>query len=141
MASRPLTEAGFFVLLALLDEPRHGYGIKQEAAELSGQRLDLRVGTLYGVLDRLSAEGLVDHDRDEVHQGRLRRYYRLTRDGEQALEAESARMAANVRAAEQRLTGRWPADESAPAKPVRPAAPVTPSAPRRARPAGAGGAA
>ncbi|MFJ2214654.1 PadR family transcriptional regulator [Streptomyces sp. NPDC101062] len=108
MASRPLTEAGFFVLLALTDEPRHGYGIKQEAAELSGHRVDLRVGTLYGVLDRLTGDGLTEHDHDEVHKGRLRRYYRLTPQGERALEAEQARMAANVRAAERRLTDRRP---------------------------------
>ncbi|UQA91978.1 PadR family transcriptional regulator [Streptomyces halobius] len=129
MASKPLTEAVFFVLLALLDEPRHGYGIKQEAAALSDQRVDLRVGTLYGVLDRLTAEGLVEHDRNEVHQGRLRRYYRLTGDGTRALEAEKARMAANVRVAEQRLTGSG-SDVDAPA---------APKSRGRARPAGAGG--
>ncbi|WP_432092759.1 PadR family transcriptional regulator [Streptomyces sp. bgisy100] len=129
MASRPLTEAGFFVLLALLDGPRHGYGIKQEAAELSDGRVEMRVGTLYGVLDRLTGEELVEHDHDEVHQGRLRRYYRLTESGTEALEAEKARMAANVRAAEERLTGHRPPKAPSP----RPSG--------RTRPAGAGGAA
>ncbi|MEU6084691.1 PadR family transcriptional regulator [Streptomyces sp. NPDC047108] len=131
MASKPLTEPVFFVLLALHDAPRHGYGIKQEAAELSDGRVDLRVGTLYGVLDRLTAEALVEHDHDEVHQGRLRRYYRLTSDGRRALAVENARMAANVRAAEQRLTGS-PATDT-------PATPTAPPSRGRTRPAGAGG--
>ncbi|MEV6318871.1 PadR family transcriptional regulator [Streptomyces sp. NPDC051776] len=131
MALKPLTEPVFFVLLALHDAPRHGYGIKQEAAELSDGRVDLRVGTLYGVLDRLTADELVEHDHDEVHQGRLRRYYRLTLEGRRALEAENARMAANVQAAEQRLTGS-PAAGAA-------AAPAPPTSRGRARPAGAGG--
>ena len=41
----------------------------------------LKIGSLYGVLDRLAAEGLIEPDREEAHHGRLRRYYRLTRDG------------------------------------------------------------
>lgn len=118
MVSRPISEAVFFVLLSLLDEPRHGYGIKQATAELSEQRVDLRVGTLYGVLDRLSGDGLVEHDHDEVQQGRLRRYYRLTESGKQALRAESARMSANVRAAEPRLTEPRPGDAAGRARPA-----------------------
>jgi DNA-binding PadR family transcriptional regulator len=49
---------------------------------------------------------LVVPDRDEVHQGRLRRYYRLTDAGGRALAAEAARQAANARAASERLR-RW----------------------------------
>ncbi|MBL1097692.1 PadR family transcriptional regulator [Streptomyces coffeae] len=134
MALKPLTEPVFFVLLALHDAPRHGYGIKQEAAELSDGRVDLRVGTLYGVLDRLTADGLVEHDHDEVHRGRLRRYYRLTSDGRRALEAENARMAANVRAAERRLTGSPPIEA-----PTAPTTSTSSTSRGRTRPAGAGG--
>ena len=53
MATRPMTEAAFFVLTALAGGPCHGYGIVNEVKELSQGRVDLRVGTLYGVLDRL----------------------------------------------------------------------------------------
>ncbi|MFI7110127.1 PadR family transcriptional regulator [Nonomuraea sp. NPDC050227] len=48
----------------------------------SGERVRLRAGTLYAALDRLHAEGLVAADREEVVDGRARRYYRLTSDGE-----------------------------------------------------------
>ena len=47
-----------------------------EVAELSGGRVRLKIGGLYGVLDRLAAEGLIEPDREEAHDGRLRRYYR-----------------------------------------------------------------
>jgi DNA-binding PadR family transcriptional regulator len=101
--SRGLTEPAFFVLAALVDAPRHGYGIIGEVAKLSKDRVRLKVGTLYGVLDRLVGEGLVALDRDEVAQGRLRRYYRLTDAGHASLAAETARLAANARAASARL--------------------------------------
>jgi PadR family transcriptional regulator, regulatory protein PadR len=104
-----MTEPAFFVLTALADMPRHGYGLVREVHELSEGRVRLRVGTLYGVLGRLVGEGLVEPDREEVAQGRLRRYYRLTEAGRGALAAEASRQAANARVASRRLTAR-PAD-------------------------------
>ncbi|MER8007933.1 MULTISPECIES: PadR family transcriptional regulator [unclassified Streptomyces] len=98
-----MTQAAFFVLTALADQPRHGYGILREVEELSGGDVQLRVGTLYGVLDRLTADGLIALDREEVHDGRLRRYYRVTDDGTRALAAEAERMAAGASAARQRI--------------------------------------
>lgn len=101
-----MTEPMFLALTALVDEPRHGYGIVQEVERLSGGKVQLKIGTLYGVLDRLAAEHLVELDREEVQQGRLRRYYRLTDQGAGALEQEAARLAANVRTATERLGAR-----------------------------------
>jgi DNA-binding PadR family transcriptional regulator len=98
-----LTEPAFFVLTSLVDEPRHGYGIVGTVADLSGGRVRLKVGTLYGVLDRLASEGLVEPDREEVASGRLRRYYRLTEAGRGALSAEADRQAANAQVASARL--------------------------------------
>ena len=69
-------------------------------------RVRLKVGTLYGVLDRLADQGLVELDHEEVQQGRLRRYYRLTEPGSRALAAEAERQAANARAAARRLRVR-----------------------------------
>ncbi|MEV6602073.1 PadR family transcriptional regulator [Actinoplanes sp. NPDC051346] len=104
-----MTEPAFFVLTALVDVPRHGYGIVGEVAELSEGRVSLKIGTLYGVLDRLAGEDLVELDREEPHKGRLRRYYRLTDRGRRALTAEAARQAANAKAASQRLAAHRPA--------------------------------
>jgi DNA-binding PadR family transcriptional regulator len=98
-----MTEPAFFVLTALTSGPLHGYGILGEVAELSSGRLDLKIGTLYGVLDRLVSERLVERDHEEVQQGRLRRYFRLTGAGRQALAAEAQRQAVNARIATGRL--------------------------------------
>ena len=98
-----MTEPSFFVLAALAGGPLHGYAIVGEVDELSASRVKLKIGSLYGVLDRLVAEGQVELDREEVHNGRLRRYYRITNGGVHALRAEAARQAANVRLANGRI--------------------------------------
>jgi len=98
-----ITEPAFFVLTALVGEPRHGYGIVGEVDALSSGRVHLKIGSLYGILDRLVAEGLVELDREEPHHGRLRRYYRITSGGLDAVRAETTRLAANARAADRRL--------------------------------------
>jgi PadR family transcriptional regulator, regulatory protein PadR len=103
MAAKPMTGQAFFVLTALADGPRHGYGIVREVAELSQDRVRLKIGSLYGVLDRLAADGLIEPDRDEAHDGRLRRYYRLTRDGRSALAGEAELRAATARVVRIRL--------------------------------------
>jgi DNA-binding PadR family transcriptional regulator len=107
-----MTEPAFFVLTALVGEPRHGYGIVSEVDALSAGRVQLKIGSLYGVLDRLVSEGLVELDREEPHQGRLRRYYRITSGGLDAVRAETRRMAANARAADRRLKALQPRLES-----------------------------
>jgi PadR family transcriptional regulator, regulatory protein PadR len=109
VTNKALTEPAFYVLTALAGGPRHGYGILAEVDEFSGGRVRLKIGTLYGVLDRLVGDGLVEFDREEVQQGRLRRYYRLTELGGQRLAAEAERQAANARAASRRLRSWRPA--------------------------------
>jgi PadR family transcriptional regulator len=103
MAAKPMTGQAFFVLTALADGPRHGYGIVGEVAELSRGRVRLKIGSLYGVLDRLAGEGLIEPDREEAHDGRLRRYYRLTRNGRRALADEAQLRAATARVVRARL--------------------------------------
>jgi PadR family transcriptional regulator, regulatory protein PadR len=98
-----MTGQAFFVLTALADGPRHGYGIVGEVAELSEGRVRLKIGGLYGVLDRLTAEGLIEPDREEAHDGRLRRYYRLTRAGRSALADEAELRSATARVVRARL--------------------------------------
>ncbi|NJP35893.1 PadR family transcriptional regulator [Micromonospora sp. HSS6-12] len=109
---KPLQEPTFWILTALAGEPMHGYGIVSDVAALSGGRLALRPGTLYGTLDRPTDEGLVEPDRQEVVDGRLRRYYRLTGTGRSVLAAETERPRRNVAAATRRLqacpTGTFP---------------------------------
>ena len=103
MNIRPMQEATFLILTALAEGTQHGYGIISEVAGISGGRVQLRAGTLYTALDRLRADGLIEVDREEVVDNRLRRYYRLTPVGGRRLAAEAARMQANATAALKRL--------------------------------------
>ena len=112
-----MTPTAFFVLVALTDEPRHGYGILQEVDSLSEGRVQLRIGSLYGVLDRLTEDELIELDREEAHQGRLRRYYRLTDAGESALSEEAERMAEGARTAARRVAARRPSEGGGQARP------------------------
>jgi DNA-binding PadR family transcriptional regulator len=102
----PLREPTFLILTALAGEPMHGYGLIGEVASLSGGRVSLRPGTLYGALDRLVDAGLVEVEREEVVSGRERRYYRLSSAGDAVLSAETERLRGNVEAATSRLRAR-----------------------------------
>jgi DNA-binding PadR family transcriptional regulator len=101
-----LSEQAFLILAALADQPRHGYGLVTEVASMSDGRVRLRASTLYAALDRLATRGMVAPDRDEVDNGRLRRYYRLTDAGAAAVRAETERMGTQIRAAKKRLARR-----------------------------------
>jgi PadR family transcriptional regulator len=98
-----MQEATFMILTALADGAQHGYGIIGEVADISEGRVRLRAGTLYAALDRLKGDGLIDVDREEIVDNRLRRYYRLTPEGGRSLAAEADRLQANARAALKRL--------------------------------------
>ena len=98
-----MQEATFLILTALADGSQHGYGIIAGVQEMSGGRVRLRAGTLYTALDRLRADGLIEVDREEIVEGRLRRYHRLTHDGTRRLAAGAARLQANATAALTRL--------------------------------------
>lgn len=83
----PMTEAMYYVLLAL-SKPAHGYQLMTEIREISGGRLEMGPGTLYGVLTRLLKENLLKLKQDD---GR-RKTYELTEQGKAALQAEYQRL-------------------------------------------------
>lgn len=101
-----MQEPTFLILTALVAEPLHGYALISEIERASDGRVRLRVGTLYAALDRLTHEGLVAVESEEVVSGRLRRTYRVTGDGATALAAEAERMASLARRARTRLRRR-----------------------------------
>ena len=53
-----LTESTYYILLSLY-HPQHGYGIMQETQQLSGGRVRLAAGTLYGALNALCEKGWI----------------------------------------------------------------------------------
>ncbi len=107
--TKPLQEPTFLVLTALLEQSQHGYALLADVERLSQGRVRLRVGTLYAALDRLTREGLVAVESEEVVRGRLRRTYCLTGTGAEAVAAEAERMADLARTARTRLRRFRPA--------------------------------
>lgn len=91
----PLTPAVFYILLALSDDERHGYGIMQEVERLTQGKIRLGPGTLYGAIKRLLAKDLIEETYErpapELNNER-RRYYRLTDFGQKVAKAEAERL-------------------------------------------------
>ena len=85
-------ESTYFILLALHEKERHGYGIAQRAGELSNGRVKMTAGTLYGALDRLVNQEQIEVASEERVDGRLRRNYRITPKGRTTAATESQRM-------------------------------------------------
>jgi DNA-binding PadR family transcriptional regulator len=103
MSRRAMQEATFLILTALAGGSQHGYGIITDVEQISNGRVRLRAGTLYTALERLRADTLIEVDREEIVDSRLRRYYRLTGAGKERLAAEAARLQANALVAMSRL--------------------------------------
>lgn len=99
-------EPTFLVLTALAAQPLHGYGLIQAVVQLSDGGVRLRAGTLYGALDRLTEQGLIEIDREEAVDGRLRRYYRLSDSGAAALAVQAERLQRRAAAARSQLRRR-----------------------------------
>jgi DNA-binding PadR family transcriptional regulator len=103
MSEQALREPAFLVLTSLAGGPMHGYALVEDVSRVSEGRVRLHTGTLYAVLDRLREAGLVEVEREEVVDSRLRRYYELTDAGAERLAAEAERMRRNATAATRRL--------------------------------------
>lgn len=106
--SLPLQEPTFFILLSLSREPKHGYAILKDVEALSGGRIQLGTGTLYGALNRLLDQGLIQRSENGNHPGvsapgKPRKAYTLTRMGEHALKSETSRLKLLLAAAHRRL--------------------------------------
>ena len=104
MADVRLREAAFLILSSLAAGPRHGYGIIKDVQVQSDGAVVLRVGTMYGALDRLAGEGLIEFDHEEVVDSRLRRYYRLSSAGAARLAQEAQRSLTQAQTALTRLS-------------------------------------
>jgi DNA-binding PadR family transcriptional regulator len=91
METFALTEPVLLVLLSLADQPRHGYAILKDVESISGGRVLLSTGTLYGALQRLLDDAWIERVKED-NAPRDRRTYRLTPSGRQNLQMEVERM-------------------------------------------------
>ena len=108
MAPSSMTDQTFLVLSALAGGPAHGYALISEVSSLSGGETTMRVGTLYGILDRLNTQQLIEVDHEEVVDSRLRRYYRLATSGVEVLRTEATRRQEQAAAALSRVSRMQP---------------------------------
>ena len=83
----PLTEAVYYILLSVT-QPLHGYGIIQNVKELSGGRLVLAAGTLYGAINNLLAKGWIE----AAGSDERKKEYVITENGKDTLEKELNRL-------------------------------------------------
>ena|SRR5689334_11322300 len=88
----PLTPAAFHVLVALADGASHGYAIMKEVERLTGATVRLSTGTLYGIIKRLLADGLIRETFAAGSADPRRRAYELTPFGRDVARAEAARL-------------------------------------------------
>jgi DNA-binding PadR family transcriptional regulator len=105
MARFPLSEPVFLVLLSLAEEPRHGYSILKDVESMSGGRVQLSTGTLYGALQRLLDQEWIERIEEDAAP-RDRRTYRLTSLGRKNLQMEITRMRHLTKLAGLRIAGK-----------------------------------
>ncbi len=84
----PLTETTYYILLALR-ESGHGYAIMQKVEELSGGKVRIAAGTMYGALENLTKQKLIEVIPSEDPR---RKVYRITEDGRTVLSMEVERL-------------------------------------------------
>ncbi len=105
----PLTPAVLHVLLALAEGQRHGYAILKDVERQTDGAVRMGPGTLYGTLQRLMDQGMVEEaDGPARPVDERRRYYQLTKSGRAALKVEVARMETLVRTARARRVAARP---------------------------------
>ena len=95
----PLKPADFHILMVLMEEDLHGYGIMQAVARESDGRVQLEVGSLYRLIARLTDEGLLAESKRRRGDDPRRRYYRITPFGCDVARAEAARLTDVLRTA------------------------------------------
>ena len=98
----PLTEAVYYILLSVIT-PLHGYGIIQKVKEMSGGRLVLAAGTLYGAITNLLAKGWIV-TAGEKENSRKKEYI-ITAEGRLVLSAELTRLEELVKNGQDILKG------------------------------------
>ncbi len=91
------SEAVLLILLSLAERPRHGYALMKDIESLSGGRVRLGTGTLYGALRRLLQDQWIQRF-DQADTSREKQAYQLTAEGRKQLQLELDRMRQLTRA-------------------------------------------
>jgi DNA-binding PadR family transcriptional regulator len=100
--AKPLSEPVVLILTSLASEPKHGYALLKDVEQLSGGRVRLSTGTLYGAIRRLLEDGWIERF-EQADTSRDKQAYRVTTKGRAQLHSEIARLRHLVQAAAIRL--------------------------------------
>jgi DNA-binding PadR family transcriptional regulator len=93
-----VSEQLFHILLSLVDEPKHGYGIIQEVERRTRGEVKLGASTLYSAIKRIRSWGWLEEvEAPGPDEDPRRRYYGLTREGRRVVRAEARRLEDLVR--------------------------------------------
>jgi DNA-binding PadR family transcriptional regulator len=101
----PLSPAAFYILVALAEGDRHGYGITKEVEGATGGAVRLGAGTLYRLIREMLADGWIREVGERGEAGdpiSRRRYYALAPWGRRIAEAEAQRLDSLLRVARSR---------------------------------------
>ena len=98
---QPLTEAVYYILLSL-QTPLHGYGIMQNVNSLTGGRVNIGAGTLYGAINTLVKKNLIA----EYKLDPYKKDYIITEKGKEVLRQELFRLRELVYNGEKILEGK-----------------------------------
>jgi len=93
-----LTEAVYYILLSLT-KPNHGYGIMQNVSKLSGGRVNLAAGTLYGAITTMLERGWITALPDAENS--RKKEYLITPKGKIMIENELARLRELIKSGEE----------------------------------------
>lgn len=102
----PLPLPIFQMLMVLGEGERHGYAMKREILKRSGGKTNLGPGVLYGSINKMLEQGLIEEseERPDSHlDDERRRYYRITEFGRLVAQAEGARLREMAQMAEARF--------------------------------------
>ena len=86
-----VSEPVLLILLSLAEQPRHGYAILGDTERMTGGRVRLSTGTLYGALSRLLEDNWIERCQEQ-DRSRGRQAYRLTAEGRRNLQREVSRL-------------------------------------------------
>jgi len=101
-----MRDATYYTLAVLLEGPSHGYAVLERVRDMTGGKVSLTTGTLYGTLDRLVDEGLIRRAGAEIVRGRARQYFVITDKGSGAVQLEAERLAQAAEAVQEAMKAR-----------------------------------
>ena len=88
----PLTESYYYILLCLYNGANHGYGIMQDALELSEGSVKIGSGTMYGATSNMMKKGWIRETKSHNPDDERKRLYELTDLGREILRGEIERL-------------------------------------------------